>query len=329
MSQFSSDLIAKLVVDDYQQQEEKMRLIEQSNAFDESILGYQKHALAIWHKVEERYKEHENAYSIPYQMAETPKLYAIDPIIITEPFLKDRKDVLDAIAQIFTVFYLVVHFFDDHVEHRDKFYSKFNFQDSENETQKGAAPFSFVLMSFDIIRDILLELKQQGESVSCSGIERIITRSLLMQTRYFSAERINSLSVDEVLEIKQRQVSGAATSVIADLLQSVHKFDEGELQALRDGLIYVGSLTQITDDIRDAAVDATLRNANIVNVAREQFGHEEGMRQLSEIYSQEESTAKASLDQLYSEESVKLILSIPFYPFFVDKRQLREGKYTQ
>ena len=326
MSQFSS-IIAQLVVSE-DRQEDKKQLIQQASVFDEAILEYQERALQVWDRVMERYREYEDEYSIPYRLVETPKLYAIDPLIVAEPFFKD-KDTLDAIAQIFTVFYLIVHFFDDHVEHRDKFYSKFDFQDAEQETQKGAAPFSFVLTSLSMVRDIVGELKARGLDVKCVDIERALTKSLLIQTQYFSVERVHTLKVNEILEVKQRQVSGEATRVIADIMKPFLDLDDEQMTALDEGLVGLGSLTQITDDIRDAEVDATLRNANIVNAAMAQYGYEKGLTRLSEIYHNEEVTTRRAISRFYSDEHVKLVLSIPFYPFFVDKRQIRERNMSK
>lgn len=296
--------------------------IGESDFFNTNILSYHEQALRIWRSVARHYAIEEQEHNIPYSFAETAKLYALDALCIATPLIDNEDDVIK-LAEFFTVFYLIVHMFDDHVEHRDKFYSKFDFTSSSDiDTQRGAAPFSFSLISLSVLQNILSEINNLSANDRLEIMQSIHT-ALARQTRYFASERQNSMSLAEVLEIKQRQVAGQTLALFGDVVSRYMQLDEKKAAHLHEGLIYLGSLTQITDDIRDKSIDSALRNANIVNTAHK-LGFTAGNKNLLTVYQDEVKNAKNHLLKIYQPEHVDTLLSLPFYPFMIDKSKLKE-----
>ena len=299
---------------------ETQDIIGKSAFFDAHILTYHDEALRVWRSVTRRYTKKEEELDIPYSLAESAKLYAVDALSIAGPLVRNDRDIF-TIAEFFCVFYLVVHYFDDHVEHRDKFYSKFDFsQNNSIDTQHGAAPFSFILISFSILGDLLRDIDSLDAESRYQILQSVYT-ALALQTRYFAAERQHNLDVMEVLEIKQRQVSGKTLSLLGDILGRYLQYDTDKSQLLQCGLMYLGSLTQITDDIRDLSIDTALRNANIVTACY-RLGKLAGVAQLASIYNKEVTHAKKYLVGFYDTAELSTLLSLPFYPFMVNKQEL-------
>jgi len=292
-----------------------------SKYFDEHILSHEDLAMKIWRGIMRRYANKEQEYVIPYNLAESMKLYAVDALAVATPLVKEHDEVFK-MAEFFVVFYLIVHYFDDHVEHRDKFYSKFDFNVEKNiDTQRGAAPFSFVFISFDILYEIISEVTH----ISIEDRERIMHRmsgELARQTRYFASERQSNLDIEETLEMKQRQVAGKALAFFGELIGAYLGYDAKQLADLCHGLMYLGSLTQITDDIRDQSVDMMLRNANIVIIAHKLLGVKAGNEKLNAIFDNEVALATRHLSHFYDDKQVSELCSLPFYPFMVDKQEL-------
>jgi hypothetical protein len=292
--------------------------------FDTGIMHYHDEALRVWRSVIHRYANKETELEIPFSLAETPKLYALDALCIASPLIKAQQQLF-TIAELFAVFYLMTHFFDDHVEHPDKFFSKFDFvNDSSLHAQYGAAPFSFLLISFAVIKEILDSATDLNDS-SRLAIQGAMYERLAVQTRHFAAERTSNLSVEEVLEMKARRVNGQALGVIADILREYLHLNETEFKRMESGMLYLGSLEQFTDDIRDFAIDSALHNANII-VSASRFGSEAGAKKITKMYQDEAELAKKYLSVFYNYPALKEIFSLPFYPFMVDKRELSEGK---
>ncbi len=131
------------------------------------------------------------------------------------------------------------------------------------------------------------------------------------------------MSIDETLEVKQRQVAGKTLAMFGDILARYIGLSDVKAKQLHRGLVYLGSLTQITDDIRDKSIDAALRNANIVNTAHK-LGMVAGEKKLDEIYKDEVARARTHLEQIYSKDDVTMLLSLPFYPFMINKQELEE-----
>lgn len=287
--------------------------------FDESILQGCDAALHVWRSVAHRFAYKESLFQIPYTLAEDPKLYALDALTIAGPLIEERKDLF-AIAEVFTVFYLMLHYFDDHVEHPDKFFSKFDFdKDGSLDAQRGAAPFSFSLISLAIIGEILDS--QETLSKKKAAILSAIYDRLASQTRYFALEKQTNLTADNVLEIKARKVSGKTLGILADLLRHYLGLSNKEFKHLEKGMMYLGSMEQITDDMRDVHVDSTMHNANIV-VAALKYDHPSGISKLTDLFNQENKNAERCLSCLYKPNDLKIILSLPFYPFMIDKQRL-------
>ena len=316
-----NELIRELVENEAKTKDSKT-IVKESDIFDANILDYQHTALEVWSEVIKSYHAKEIEFKIPYSIAETPKLYALDALAVIAPLTEDNSK-RKFVAKLFVIFYLLVHFYDDHVEHLDKFYSKFQFKNDQNiDPQKGAAPFSFVLISYELI---LQEIQQQNafSDLQTLALLRDINANLALQTQYFASERRVDLTENEVLRIKQEQVTGKSLSILAEFIKPLGLLDNTELRLLEKGLYYLGSLTQITDDIRDLDIDSTLKNANFINSSIACHGEELGIKIVSEIFEEHVNKVKGYLQTIYSEEDLKVILSLPFYPFIIDKRALR------
>lgn len=291
--------------------------------FDESIMHYQDEALRVWRSVAHRYSNKEAECDIPYSLAESPKLYALDALCFASPLVKDPQQLF-TLAELFTVFYLMTHFFDDHVEHPDKFFSKFDFsKQSSLNTQYGAAPFSFLLLSFSIIKDILNGEPSLSDKARMT-LQGAMYDRLVVQTRYFASERESNLNVEEVLEMKARRVNGQTLGVLADILREFLHYDDAQFEEMQAGLLYLGAMEQVTDDIRDMSVDVALRNANII-VSAYKFGVEAGAKKVEKVYQAEAARAEKHLANFYSKPELAAIFSLPFYPFMVDKQQLEQA----
>lgn len=292
-----------------------------SKGFDSHILGYENKAKKIWRSVMRRYANKESEYAVPYHLAESVKLYAVDSLAVTAPLIKNQQDLFK-LSEFFVIFYLIVHYFDDHVEHRDKFYSKFDFSTTEDiDTQRGAAPFSFVFVSFALLHDILTEIKSLN-STARDMIMKDLAAVLARQSRYFASERQNNLDIMETLEMKQRQVSGATMAFFGELVGAYLSFEAEALGSFVQGLVLLGSLTQITDDIRDQSIDKILHNANIVVNAHQLLGVAAGNLKLAAIYSEEAINMQKLLTAFYKTDELSVICSLPFYPFMVNKQAL-------
>lgn len=296
--------------------------IGESRFFDVNILSMEEEALRVWRAVARLYAVKEQDFHIPYQFAENTKLYALDALCIAKPLIADANERFK-LAEFFTIFYLIVHLFDDHVEHRDKFYSKFDFsQNSDLDTQRGAAPFSFLLVSLALLQEILQSIRELDEHDQLA-IMNDVHGTLARQTRYFASERQSNMSIDDILEVKQRQVSGKTLALFGDILARYSGFSVAQARHLHEGLVYLGSLTQITDDIRDRSIDAALRNANLVDTAYK-LGQVAGEKKLDAIYKEEVAHAQSHLEHIYAKEYANTLLSLPFYPFMIDKQKLKE-----
>lgn len=316
-----NELIKELVENEAKTKDSKT-IVKESEVFDTNILGYQQMALEVWSEVIKDYHKKELDFKIPYSLAETPKLYALDALAIIAPLTKDESQ-RKFIAKLFVIFYLLVHFYDDHVEHLDKFYSKFTFKNDQNiDPQRGAAPFSFVLLSYELI---LQEVQNQEmfSDLQTIVLLRDINANLALQTQYFASERKVDLTEYEVLRIKQEQVTGKSLSILAEFIKPLGLLEDDKLRSLEKGLYYLGSLTQITDDIRDLDIDSTLKNANFVNSSVACHGEELGIKIVSDVFEDHVMRVRKYLRDIYGEEDLGVILSLPFYPFIIDKRALR------
>lgn len=308
------DLVSELVRVD---SAGRLRAVEGSALFDQSIMGFRQDAEEVWRSVSQRFAEKEDQYGLLFRFDEAPKLYALDAFLIAQPLLKDA-DKLKLLAEFFVAFYLGVHYIDDHIEHRDKFYSKFRVSGLDSiDTQRGAMPFSFMLIISDIIHDVLSELGLDEAAINT--MLRKVRSVYLNEIRYFTPEKRRDLTADEVLEMKQRQITGQCLLPICDLLHALDSsaLSDKEWEKLRKGIVRLGSLTQITDDIRDESIDAILGNANLLIVLK---GDAEA---LAAIYQAEQQEMIECLRGIYDNHAIDALVSLPLYPFTIKKRGQR------
>lgn len=286
--------------------EDVTHLILKLPYFDASILDYTPQAKNIWLEVLNHYAEIESNNDIGYHLDEDIKLYALDALVIADCLGFDKSQA-EQIAKAFCYFYLTIHYFDDHVEHRDKFNSKFTFSKSVDiTTQQGAAPFSFLLSSLKLINDSFNSI-----DIAQTAIDNVIS-----QTPYFTSERQKNLTPQQVLEMKQYKVSGKALSFVYALLRHFRpKLDVN----IQKALTILGALAQITDDIRDQQIDRLLMNANYITACRDRYGTDMHSQQVAEEMSNERIKTQELLLKHMDAKKVNQILSIPYYPFFIDK----------
>ncbi len=295
-------------------QVDSSNLIRQLDFFEEDILDYKDTAVELWNEFIEKISEIEHTHQIKQKLIENIKLYAIAPLILCDALGINKSDARK-IASVFNVYYLLVHLFDDHVEHRDKFHSKFTYSTSIDETsQQGATPFTIVL-------SCIKYLLQAGIPVEL--VESIVD-SILELTQYITIEKKRFLSPEEVFDIKESNVSGEATKIIFTIASTISPQMAKAIPEHAYRLL--GCLEQITDDIRDRVTDETLKNANLLSAVAATFGEEHLAEHIVDKY----FTIHDSLNTLLESSGISKpmrnrIESIPFYPFMIHKEELRRG----
>lgn len=287
------------------------KLIREADFFDENILLFRQNAENLWMSVSSDIAKLEKANGIPFRLNESTHLYAIDAFVIAD-VLGLPMNQAAKIARIYIIIFLLCSYFDDHVEHRDKLFNKFLFSNSSDRSaQEGAMPFAIIFMLQKLLRGYV---EETGASASDkSEFLFLVNDMLLSYTPNFALERRSERTPEIVLRIKQHNVSGKIVAMLADIGGLVCD-DTAKLEILRKGLFYVGSVMQMTDDLRDAEIDNMLNNANLLNAYTYQRGDEIGLQEFSEFFVQEYRRASQCLEPL-SPGQTKLLLSIPFYPF--------------
>lgn len=231
--------------------------------------GYIPEAKEIWNSAIKTFTEIEKQTKTPFHLIEKTKTYALDGIVIADSLGISKKERFLPL-QIFTIYYLAVHLFDDLIEDPIKFGSKFSIKTKdENELHIKAAGVSF---SFHVLMAAykILGSNKNYKAEQINGINQKFTESLARQISYFALEKRQDMTPKKTLEIKQHSVSGEATSFIADCLMMTGSIERKKFEHIKKILFYLGSLTQFTDDIRDYREDKKNYNANLlISMAKE------------------------------------------------------------
>lgn len=279
------------------------------------IYSYIPEAREIWDTTINTFKTIENKIETPFNLKENPKLYALDGIIIADSLGIPREERFVAL-QVFSIYYLAVHLFDDLIEDPAKFGSKFSITTKDEiELHLKAAGVSF---SFHIIMTIyqMLISNNKYKPKEINEISQKFVEILAKQIRYFALEKRKDMTPEKTLEIKQHCVSGEATSFIADcILEGIH-YNKQKFKHIKKALFYLGSLTQFTDDLRDYKEDKKNNNANLL-ISMEKQNETNARNEFINWYLLEN---KLMLDEIKKTKLTidnELISIIPWYPLFL------------
>lgn len=269
----------------------------------------------IWRQAIKRLRRDEKVLGLPYSLDGTLKTYALDGLIIARTMGISDKDSLLPL-QIFSLYYLSIHIFDDLIEDPAKFYRQFRINDkykSSRETGKETLVLSYVLNVLLSIYQLLSadnRYQKNGNEVF-----RNLLTSLGKFIRFFLIEHME-LSPETILQIKMRGVSGIATGMIADLLLLKESFGPRVFSRIKKTLYCLGSLTQFTDDIRDYDVDRNMGNANLLLGLERKFGRYT-QEKFKQWYIREELKMLHALRGSGIKTDTDLIRLIPWYPFWL------------
>lgn len=297
----------------YNKQDDIKSLVLTSSIFDSNVLKHEVFAKEIWRIVAADFAKIEEKYTLPYRLDEKTHLYAMDSLTLCDEMGVSKQDSV-IVSKLYIVLFLLCSYFDDHVEHRDKFYSKFIFEkESDRSTQEGAVAFSTIAAFYELIIMYLVEANvdtsRQVEFI------KTVNDSLLTYTPFFTVERDRDPTVETVLEMKQHNVAGHLVASLADIVVTMGLVEETQAISLKKGLFYVGSLMQMTDDIRDSQIDITLHNANLLNTCLSRHG-DQGYDVFATIFEKERTLASQYFSESQCLKGVKL-MSLPFYPFCI------------
>jgi len=164
------------------------------------------------------------------------------------------------------------------------------------------------------ILSISFILKREGQK-NINKVINTFINSLVKQLKYFALEKNKNMKPEEILKIKQRKVSGEATSFIADALMINKFFDNKRCLYIKRALYYLGSLTQFTDDLRDYKKDKNTGNANLL-IFMENFYKNKARDKFAEWYVLEENLMMKEFYKSGIQIDERVIKAIPWHPFF-------------
>lgn len=277
-------------------------------------------ARVVWDKAMSSMVCTESEVGAVLTLNERPKLYALDSIAVCKALGVGEEQRMKA-SQLFSLYYLAVHLFDDAVEDREKLISKFT-NGGSVITQEQATP---IAVTFALNLNLSLEriLKDEDPKRVLEFLCKT-SRSLGRQFKYFMAEKDNDMPVNDVLEVKQHRVSGESTAFIMDCLKAVGVDFGDREENIRQALFRMGSLTQFMDDLRDLDEDKVNSNLNLL-VALEREKEPAGVvDSFAGLYREEEREMVESLGAagIYDTDVFR---AIPFHPFYMKHLADNEG----
>jgi hypothetical protein len=273
----------------------------------------------IWRQATQNLGRDGRKLKLSYELREDPKTYALDGLVVAHALgISDRDSSVP--LQIFSLFYLAVHAIDDLAEDYPKFYAQFKITERyarfEERVVKEVLPFSYTLNSILSIYRMIA-----GDSRYAKNGDRIFL-DLIMNlgkfTHFFLLEQAES-APERILQIKEREVSGVATSMIADLLSLEDVFNHRVAVNLKDALFRLGSLTQFTDDLRDYDIDHAKGNANLMAGLEAKF-KSAAQERFQRWYGREEEKMLGSFHNSGLDLNTELLRAIPWYPSVIAER---------
>ncbi len=267
----------------------------------------------IWRLATDAQRKAGKGLRLPYEIKKSTKTYALDGLVVARTLgIPDSESLVP--LQIFSLYYLAVHVIDDLVEDDAKFRSHFKFTgEDEERTNKQVLPFSYTLNALQSIYKMLMDNSMYAKNTD--EIFAHILETLGGFTHFFLLESLE-LPPEKIFQIKEREVSGVATSMVADLLCLEQRFNRRVAVNIKQALMYLGSLTQFTDDLRDYDVDRANGNANLLVGFEKKLG-ESGLDTFVEWYLEEEERMLESFRNSGLTLDLELIRAIPWYPSFV------------
>jgi hypothetical protein len=162
----------------------------------------------------------------------------------------------------------------------------------------------------------ILNDSESYTSAQINEISRKFVESLARQISYFALEKRKDMTSERTLEIKQHNVSGEATSFIADCLRLSERIEDRKFKHIKKALFYLGSLTQFTDDIRDYKEDKKNHNANLlINLEKEDKVN--AKNKFIDWYLRDEKFLIDEIKKGGLNIDDNLIKLIPWYPLFM------------
>ena len=256
---------------------------------------------------------------LPYELREDPKTYALDGLVIARTLgISDKQSLLP--LQVFSLFYLAVHVVDDLAEDYPKFYAQFKIAERyacfEEQVIKEVLPFSYTLNSVLSVYRMLASDSRYAKNGDRTFLE--LMTNLGAFTHFFLLEQ-TELPPERILQIKERGVSGVATSMIADLFCLEDVFNHRTATNLKKALHYLGSLTQFTDDLRDYDVDCAKGNANLMASLEAKF-EATAQEKFRQWYIREEEMMLDSFRNSGLDINTDLLRAVPWYPSVITAR---------
>lgn len=283
------------------------------------MLSFLPKSLEIWNRSMANFANVENIIKSPYKLNEDKKAYAIDSIAISNS-LGLHTERLDFAYEAFSIYYLTVHFLDDLMEDPNKFHSKFIFSGSKEgrERRIRASGAAFLYESNLTIHNILAS---NGTSSDLLRVETLAQESLAKMIQYFRVKN-RVLTPEKIIEIKNRKVSGESTKFFLNFAELAMEEKERFSQPIKDAMMFLGSLTQFTDDLRDLEEDRRDKNINLF-IALKGLHRKDAAHEWAKLYSAEEQNMVKTIEESKIKTDVELLKIIPWYPFFAKKQIMR------
>jgi hypothetical protein len=271
----------------------------------------------VWTQATQALTRDGQELQLPFEIQKSSKTYALDGLAVARILgMPDEDSCLP--MQIFSLYYLSVHIIDDLAEDYPKFSAQFKisgkYASPAGQVTKEILPFSYTL---NTVLTIFRMLMSDGKyAKSTDKIFHNLITSLGAFTHFFLLEQLE-LPPEKVLDIKQRSVSGVATSMVADLLCVEDIFSYRTATNIKSALHYLGSLTQFTDDLRDYDVDNARGNANLL-VSLEREYKDASLEKFREWYIREEEQMLHAFHNCGLNLNTDLMSAIPWYPSVLD-----------
>ena len=277
------------------------------------MLSYLPKSLDIWDKSLADFARIERSTGSQYRLNEKTKTYAIDAIAVSNAFGM-QTEKLDFAFKAFSIYYLSVHLLDDLMEDPKKFYSKFTYKDEESKERRIRASGASFIYSSGLTVHNILESQNKSNPETLLRTETSMSESLARMIKYFNIKN-QILAPEKVIEVKNREVSGEATAFFLEFARLQDSSKRKINQHVRQSLVYLGSLTQFTDDLRDLEEDRKDKNINLIIALRGLYG-KNASNEWAKLYQREEQNMLRAIEKSRIDTDINLLKVIPWYPFF-------------
>jgi hypothetical protein len=282
------------------------------------MLSYLPISLDIWNRSLSEFAKVERAIDTPYRLNEEPKAYAIDSIAISKA-VGLQAEKLDFAFKAFSIYYLSVHLLDDLMEDPSKFYSKFTYSNEESKERRIRASGASFIYSSNLTVHNILEGKSAPKELLRT--ETAMSESLAKMIKFFRIKN-QTLSPNGIIEVKNRKVSGESTAFFLDFARLEPSQGNKINQHLKQSILYLGSLTQFTDDLRDLEEDKRDKNINLMIALKGLYG-KEATTEWAKLYNKEEQNMISAIEKSGIDADINLLRVIPWYPFFAKEKLKR------